>query len=125
MAERPKQEWHLEIGKMGSDCKIFCNGIQLMNVQKADLHLEAGAVSTLRLWYASYGPLTKPFIENPEFHDGDTVTAHGMPMFNSIEIDGRHFRLLEVLSGEQDEEGLFGPRKVAQNTLVVTEPRDK
>ncbi len=82
MAEHPPQEWRIVIGKTGSSCEIFCNGVKLLNVQAADLHLEAGAPSTLHLRLAGYAP--RYWDHDPLFQPGDGVEAQGVPMVTSF-----------------------------------------
>lgn len=79
MTQPPHHAWRLEVDKIGYNCSVFCDDTQLLNVQAVDLHLCAGQLTTMDLTFVKYPPTTSPFVENPVFHQGDTVIVNGTP----------------------------------------------
>jgi hypothetical protein len=107
MSEQTKQEWRIEIGRMGTMCRIFVNGHPL-HPHTADLHMEVGRPSTLSLKFPMYG-LVSP--DHPTYRDGDIVVAEGNPKYTYLEIDDRRFRLMEIIPEGDLADGLFGERR--------------
>lgn len=102
------QEWRIEIGRTGQSCHIFLNGVEIgLHLSAVDLHVESGRPSTLYLTWAEHIRPGMPLPQHPIFRDGDILVADGIPKQTYIDIDGRRFRLMEVISPEDTSNGLF------------------
>jgi hypothetical protein len=111
MSEQPTQEWRIEIGRVGNNCKIFLNG-EAIYPCAADLHLEVGQPSTLSLKFPTYGNHRGPLHEEPTYRRGEILVAEGVPLHTYIEIDGRRFCLIDVTRMGDPDDGLFGARRI-------------
>jgi hypothetical protein len=107
--EHTKQEWRIEIGRLGQHCKVLLNGEPIYPCA-ADLHLEVGRPSTLSLKFPTYGSYRGMLADEPTFRRGDVVMAEGTPLRTYFEVDGRRFRVIEELPPGDLENGLFGVR---------------
>jgi hypothetical protein len=109
MPEQPKQEWRIEIGRVGNTCKVFLNG-EAIYPYGADLQMEVGHPSTLSLKFPIYGPHNAILQDEPTYRRGDVVVAEGTPLHTYIEVGGRRFRLMEEIREGDLNDGLFGAR---------------
>jgi hypothetical protein len=116
MSAQPKQEWRIEIGRTGATCQVFCNGVALTNVQSADLHLETGQPSILHLRLASGWTLPPEGDKTPLFHHGDDLSASGEPRVY-VEINGRKFRIMEMMREGALDDSLFRERRTTTEGL--------
>ena len=115
MTKPPTQVWKMTVAKVGDGCTITCDGAPVY-ASAAVLHAEVGQPTTLHLTFPVY--LCEPY---RTYHRDDELIVEGTPMFTTIAIGDRCYRLVEIREGDRDD-GLFGADEGLERPSIPPEP---